>query len=347
MDPGFVHRRKIQTLLGPQGMQVLDDLIRHLPLVADWEREVRIDHVYKDVFLEFCRIHQVKSLPEALLERHGTLVCSTERLQPCQDVYDAARVVSVRKPSGLGDPMIEFHYSTKLIASDTLRSRLHDGDDIAVVAELYSATPDLVVFHPILMGFPWLRSSDPAWQDKIVCWSRDFFENFVEDFDEFAKVSTLERPVDVSPMQAISEPAFKRALAMLLGDAVSKDWGGETSDHFTASLRLKGKRLTAAFLLKGPARFCPMGLNHLGKNNDQIFRLAQEPADLLVVQHCHDILPPVRATLRAFAVRPHGARRYCLMDGRDSLWLLKAYGLYESAVAWSKETVGNVSEGSG
>jgi len=30
--------------------------------------------------------------------------------------------------------------------------------------------------------------------------------------------------------------------------------------------------MTAAFLLKGPARFVPMGLNHLGKNNDQIVR---------------------------------------------------------------------------
>ena len=216
MDPGFVHRRKIQTVLGPQGMQVVDDLIRRLPLVADWEKEVRIDHVYKDVFLEFCRIHKAKSLPEALLQRQGRLICSTERLQPCPDVYNAARVVSVREPLGLDDPRIEFHYSTKLIASDTLRSRLHDGDDIAVVAELYSATPDLVVFHPILMGFPWLRSNDPAWQDKILWWSRDFFENFVEDFDEFARVSTLDRPVDVSPMQAISERAFKRALAGLL-----------------------------------------------------------------------------------------------------------------------------------
>ena len=39
-----------------------------------------------------------------------------------------------------------------------------------------------------------------------------------------------------------------------------------------AHLHLKGSRMTAAFLLKGPARFVPMGLNHLGKNNDQIVR---------------------------------------------------------------------------
>jgi hypothetical protein len=78
-----------------------------------------------------------------------------------------------------------------------------------------------------------------------------------------------------------------------------------------------------------------MGLNHLGKNNDQIYRLAQEPAQLLVVQHCHDILPPVRATLREFAVSPGATRRYCLIDGRDSLRLLAAYDKLNRALELS------------
>jgi hypothetical protein len=78
-----------------------------------------------------------------------------------------------------------------------------------------------------------------------------------------------------------------------------------------------------------------MGLNNLGKNNDQIVRLASEPADVLIVQHCHDILPAVRQTLRAFAVQPGRPRRYCLIDGRDSLRLLMGYGLYEKAVKLS------------
>ncbi|OFX15941.1 MAG: hypothetical protein A2Z18_00045 [Armatimonadetes bacterium RBG_16_58_9] len=80
-----------------------------------------------------------------------------------------------------------------------------------------------------------------------------------------------------------------------------------------------------------------MGLNHLGKNNDQIVRLSHEPADVLFVQHCHDILPAVRETLRAFAVQPSNPRRYCLIDGRDSLRLLCAHGLYETAVELSEE----------
>ncbi len=110
---------------------------------------------------------------------------------------------------------------------------------------------------------------------------------------------------------------------------------GEQSDHYTSHLTLGGRRVSAAFLLKGPARFQPMTLNNLGKNNDQIVRLANEPADVLIVQHSHDITQPVRATLRAFAVQPSRPRRYCLIDGRDSLRLLRAYDKVERALELS------------
>ncbi len=80
-----------------------------------------------------------------------------------------------------------------------------------------------------------------------------------------------------------------------------------------------------------------MGLNHLGKNNDQIVRLSHEPAEVLFVQHSHEIMSPVRETLRAFCVQPSNPRRYCLIDGRDSLRLLVAYGLLDKAKELSRE----------
>jgi hypothetical protein len=136
-------------------------------------------------------------------------------------------------------------------------------------------------------------------------------------------------------MRLISEAAVKTCFAEILGDRAGKDWGGETSDYYTAHLRIGGRRVTAAFLFKWPARFEPMDLAHLGKKNDQIVRLADESADVLIVQHCHDILPVVRKTLRAFAVQPSRPRRYCCIDGRDTLRLLKTYTLYEKALALS------------
>jgi hypothetical protein len=138
-------------------------------------------------------------------------------------------------------------------------------------------------------------------------------------------------------MERITEAAFKVCLAEILGDTARADWGGEMSDHFAAHIHLSGKQTTAAFLLKGPGNgFSPMTLRNLGKNSGQIYRLAQEPVQLLAVQHCHDITSPVRATLRAFAVQPGRTRRYCLIDGRDSLRLLTAYNKLDRALKLSK-----------
>lgn len=332
IDPGFVNRRRIQTYVGLEGMRVVDDFIQRLPTLPEWMREVRIDHIYKDVFLEFCRVNNVPTLLDVLSAEQGRLISSTVRAAPCRNFYDVERAVTRCVPAGGSRYRVELRYSTNQVRADTLKSRLHQGTArLAVVAELHEVSGVRLIFDPLLMGFPWLRISDPEWQDRVMWWSRDFFEHFVEDFDEFSKVTKISRPRDVSPMKKVSERGFKWALGEILGDETVKDWRGETSDHFT-SLHLRGKRVTAAFLLKGPARFAPMGLNHLGKNNDQILRLAREPAEVLFVQHCHAILPTVRETLRTFAVRPYGARRYCLIDGRDSLRILKAYDLYDDAV---------------
>jgi len=338
IDPGFVHQRKIQTILGQKGMEIIDRAIKNLPDIPDWERRVRINHIYTDVFLVWCKTIGIKPLAETIATKQGTLFCSTERLKPCEEIYDKERVESIWVPQGNCRERVEFHYSTRHILSDTLKSRLHNGGfPISIIAELSKYNKNIAVFDPIIMGSPWLAPPDGVEPDFAIIWYGDcFFENFIEDFDEFSQVKDQPIPSDVKPMRNISEAAFKTCLAELLGDASHKDWGGETSDYFTAHINLHGVRKTAAFLLKGPANFKPMSLNHLGKNNDQIVRLSHEPAQVLFVQHCHDILPPVRETLRAFAVQPSNPRRYCLIDGRDSLRLLKAYDLYDKALLLSK-----------
>jgi hypothetical protein len=212
----------------------------------------------------------------------------------------------------------------------------------AIVAELLQFDGRLAIFAPLVMGAPWLREKDETPTFDIMWYGYDFFEDFVEDFDEFTRVKDIPVPSDVEPMRYVSENAFKQCLAQILGDAVQNDWGGETADFYTAHIHLKGKPKTAAFLLKGPARFAPMSLSHLGKNNDQIVRLAKEPAQVLFVQHCHDVTPPVRETLRAFAVQPGNPRRFCIIDGRDSLRLLKAYDLYDKAIELSRRNESGV-----
>ncbi len=334
IDPGFVNRRVVQTIIGENGMKIVDEMLTRIPPgLPEGIHRVRVDHVYNTVLLRFCQVNGIHTLGQVLAADKGHIFCSTELVAATPEVYDADRVTTTLLPAGVSAYRVQLEYSTKHIGSDTLRSELHRGSLLSLIAIFVRKDGDCLVFRPLIMGFPWLSSQDPEWADKVMWWNRDFYEHFVEDIDEFDKVRTTPKPESIEVMRQVPERNFKLCLAKILGDRVTNDWGGEQSDHFTSNVHLCGRRTTAAFLLKGPARFAPMTLNHLGKNNDQIYRLSQEPAELLVVQHSHDITPPVRATLRAFAVQPGRARRYCFMDGRDSLWLLNAYGLLKEAIS--------------
>jgi hypothetical protein len=343
IDPGFVNHRKIQTIIGKPGMEFIDLNIKNLPDLPEWQKNVRVDHIYSEAVLNFCRTLGTQTLQQNLSAPKGRLICSVERLGPCPNVYDEARVISEWiRPENI-DITVQLHYSTAHIRSDTTRSRLHDGNRLfAIVAELVQFDGRLAVLDPLVMGAPWLREKGETPTFDIMWYGYDFFENFVEDFDEFSKIKNIPVPSDVEPMRRVSENAFKQCLGEILGEAVQNDWGGETSDFYAAHIHMKGRPQTAAFLLKGPARFSPMSLNHLGKNNDQIVRLAKEPAQVLCVQHCHDVTPPVRETLRAFAVQPGNPRRFCIIDGRDSLRLLKAYDLCDKAIELSNKEKGAV-----
>jgi hypothetical protein len=167
-------------------------------------------------------------------------------------------------------------------------------------------------------------------------------ELHIEQIDTFAKAKDVKRSSSkkaLAVLKDIPEQAVKEAFAEIIGEAViPKDWGGEKSDLFTSAVEIEGRRTSTAFAFKGPAKFRPMTMAELGKNGDQINRLYEEPADLLILQHCHDITPPVRRMMRAFAQQMGNPRTYCVIDGFDTLRILQAYGKCGLAVAESSET---------
>lgn len=338
IDCGFVHRRKAANVLQDRGMALVDKYIEELPDLPDWEREVRIDRIYTKVLTGMCEAMEIPSLGQLLNAKRGRLFNSTETLLPSPDVFTASRAVSRISTPGF-ELHAELHYSTDRVASSTLKSELHNGEEIAVIAELQSVQNDRVIFHPLVMGGPWLYPKDDSLDEaEAMWWGYSMGEVFIEDIDDLSDAASIVSTDGWEVMAEITEEAFKECLAEILQIAAPNDWGGEQSDLYTANLRLGGQRLSAAFLLKGPARFQPMTLNTLGKNNDQIVRLSKEPAGLLIVQHCHDIGQAVRDTLRAFAIQPGTMRRrYCLIDGRDSFRILKAYGKLERAIELSQE----------
>lgn len=336
IDPGFVHRVKIETRLGRKGMEVIDHFIGKLPEMPEGLMEARIDGIYSSVLLSVCNDVNAPPLFDALVKRQSSLFCSVEEFGPCPTLWDDIPRGSNEWIGPAGNTFSgHMEYSSNKVRSDTTRSRLVKGAKMAIVGDIVQFENNHAVIEPIVLGGPCIVPGKATFDSDW--WSYDFFENFIEDIDEFKKVIDTPTPADSSVMKGVSENAFKQCLATILGGETPKDWGGETSDFYSAHLHIKGKRTTGAFLLKGPARFAPMNLAHLGKNNDQIVRLASEPAQILFVQHCHEILSPVRETLRVFSVQPCRARRYCLIDGRDSLRLLLAYDLLDTALKLSKK----------
>ncbi|MGN9811477.1 hypothetical protein ACTMSW_19235 [Micromonospora sp. BQ11] len=132
----------------------------------------------------------------------------------------------------------------------------------------------------------------------------------------------------------VPEDTVKRAFAELLGEPyVPKDWGGERSDLYTSRVFARGRQLSAAWLFKGPGFPRAMDVKALGKNGDQIDRLFTEPAELLVLQHCHQIKPSVVGMMDAYAHDVRHPRFYMIIDGADTGRILRSLGLLPVAPA--------------
>lgn len=331
VDPGFVHHRKIEAILQETGTQIINQEISKIPLTTpEWRKNVVIDHIYTRVMLDFCSAIGVKTLDQVFLEESGHLFCSVVKTQECQELYDNDRVSLVCEPLEGSNFSVELELTTKRITADTLRSKLRMGGEFAVIAQFTRLDNCTLVFSPLVIGFPYM--ADPETGD--LAWKKysDHYNLNIEDFDEFSKAKEVAMPSSFDEMKNIKEGVFKAALGKILNESTPKDWGGEMSDFVTSHLHIKGERVSVAFLLKGPAKFSPMTVKHIGKNGDQIVRLSQEPVDILCVQHCHDITSSVKETLKVFAVQPSNPRYYCLLDGRESLRLLEAFNLKQWAI---------------
>lgn len=165
--------------------------------------------------------------------------------------------------------------------------------------------------------------------DMPIAFDNSYLKVNIEDIDEFSeakKISHRDSSIDIQQNKNISESSTKQWFSEIIGEGdVSKDWGGEQSDLFTTHLHIDGERLRAAFILKGPSKFHKMQMKDLGKQGDQITRLFNQPADVFILQHCHYVDPSVVRTMEVFACDFRKPRRYCIIDGIDTLRILKAY----------------------
>lgn len=335
IDAGFINRRLCFSVFGEPLVRFFNE---HRRSGDDHWTRLANDHLLVELALRAAGAAGVPTLGEVLADEppKRRLWCSTERLEGNPAVYDGGRVRNRVMLPYAYEREVYLEFGTEHIVADTGRLELSSEHVISVMAGVHSVTDREVVCRPLIMGAPSFDHPANSEVGADLSWDGwDLFEIAPEDIEQFSKLTDVEASVVQwsSTMRSVPEEHVKNAFAAILGEVPRKDWGGEQADLFAGDVTVGGERLTAAFLLKGPASFREMTPDLLGKRADQIYRLAATPAKLLVVQHSHAIGEAVRATLRAFAVSPAHPRRYCLIDGRDTYRILAAYGKLPSAAA--------------
>jgi hypothetical protein len=328
VDAGFINRRKCYSWLSP-GFRLIFD--KYKESGDDHFALLRNDHKIIEICIAQATRGKIPGVREALASGFSRdhVYCGTEVFAPIDDLYDAKRVRTEIQFETASDWRVFLEFGTEHIFSDTLRMLLNEGAHESFIAHAHSVDPAAreVILHPLFIGAPYIGHRAEGGMAAELLWhSRDFYQIHAEQIEEFQKITDISVGDEwVDAMRGISEDHVKRSFANILGDPTKKDWGGEFDDHYTTGIHVGGRRFEASFLLKGPSDFKEMTPAHLGKNGDQIFRIACTPANLLIIQHSHTIGAAVRATLQAFCYNPANTRRYCFIDGKETFRILKAY----------------------
>jgi hypothetical protein len=157
-----------------------------------------------------------------------------------------------------------------------------------------------------------------------------------EEIDSFGRIREIApREVDdlVYPLPLL-EDDIKRALLYILGEPFEQPHSSaELSDIITPRVRLGGRQVLAAFMLKGRGLPGVLRARDAGNTGNQVTKLSRTGVDLFVVQHVNEIDLDVRTQLaHSIAyLRAHGHGRAVgsIWDGAETARLLLAYGLLD------------------
>ncbi|MEU0884047.1 hypothetical protein ABZ345_36085 [Lentzea sp. NPDC005914] len=233
-----------------------------------------------------------------------------------------ARLATDRSVRVVGD------YSASRLTSGSSTDQLSRTKRQFLLGYVESLMVDEIRVRPIVIASRWFQSKYRTGSYLPII-SNDPWHVWPLSIDQFDGVDFTRslKSSDLLLLKEVPEEAVKNFFADIIGEPdVPKDWGGEQFDLWSSMVSIEGNRLRTAFAFKGPAKFRPMTIADLGKNGDQIDRLAQTAADLIVVQHCHSIRAPVINMLKAYAGDPMRPRRYMTIDGYDTIRILRHFG---------------------
>jgi len=331
IDAGFINKRLCFSVFGQSFSEIFNE--RKIEETDHWG-VLSNTHLFVDLAIAYCKQNNVQSLGIILSDlKKGSIFCSTETCEGTDDdLYEAKRVKNRILLPYYHEKRVILNFGTEHFVADTGRVEQEDKNLISLIGLIRDITDTEVIVQPLIMGAPLLNHPKNSHiNDQLLWWCRwEMFEIFPEEIDQFSQIKNCPDP-EIEEwqdyMKKTSENDIKLKLTSLFNDTTKKDWGGEMNDHFSTSLTIEKKRYNTAFLLKGPANFREMTLDMCGKRANQIVRLSKSPANLLVVQHCHNVSEDVRETLKKFAVTPSSPRKYCIIDGKDTYKILKCYNL--------------------
>ncbi len=336
----YVNLRRIAERLGDTSINSLAQRTGGLGNISDPQERIALSITAERLLLGWVRRNRVPTLGQLLLREearpgkffthHGDFYCSglsrfvkadpsrwrTLKLPVVYSKFDELGMA--------GRVIMQFH--PEHLLSESSWSTLSGHKRLIAIGLIEDVQNDEIYSIPYLIG-SLLDSMDET--DIIQTHWSSRLEVFVDFIDSFSKVREGPRPPssELPILKGIPEKDIKQSFADIIGEPeVPKDWGGERSDLFSTWVSLAGKRISTAFVFKGPSRFNPMEMKDLGIRGDQIERMFTEPADLFVLQHCHSICKPVRGVMRAFANQAGRPRLFCLIDGYDTIRVLRAYG---------------------
>ena len=150
----------------------------------------------------------------------------------------------------------------------------------------------------------------------------------LDDIDSFKKSWKVASAAELA--KTISENKFRNGIKRILGELGKfKDWGGETNDLYSSRVTMGGKRKVTAFAFKGPGKRGKLTPGKMGKNGDQIQRLFDSPAVVMIVQYHGQIDQSVMSQMEKLAIAKSFLTgeviHFGIIDGIDSNRIYKAY----------------------
>lgn len=331
----FLNLRRIADLV--DNNELYDKL--NMEGIPDSIHKQVIYGTFQDSLLKYLNEKKTPTLEQLLY--HGELergrVFTFHRNFYCKGLVGVTSIEDVNESSPIAEvysKLSEFKKKLRVpyrpihLTSNSSWVKLTGNTNLMVVGVIDAIHNNEIIAKPIAMA-------DVVYNSFDYVSSRHNFskgEIYVDSIDSFELVKEQPDPKkgELQLLKDIPEVDIKKAFAEIIGEqTLPNDWGGEKSDLFSTNVKLNGERVSTAFLLKGPSAFAPMKPKHLGKNGDQIVRLFDEPATLLILQHCHIVTPAVRSQMRAYASQAGNLRLFCIIDGYDTLKILRAYSKCE------------------